>query len=253
MPAFAGLNKQQTHSWKFGPGSSNTAHCDYWLPHATLKGHIMHLNLSRFPLLAALLSSFVYANTEIINFSAPQYPTPLRATSNWPVLSRSLAEGAFNISGAPYGVSLQEACQSALHAQRPTRAMCPYELWLVLDLSDRKWASFSKFTLRASWPASFPADIDIKLHDSDTLIESFPEPCPCQLRMAWMNTDPTCSGVLDLEPLYFGVLPASLAPTVAFVVAVVVLCGLWLPRINGFISRAAQQAKTEVASKHKHD
>lgn len=60
-----------------------------------------------------------------------------------------------------------------------------------------------------------------------------------------------------LEPLYFGVVPASVVPIVAFLVPVV-LCAAWVvaPFVNAQLARVADQARKEIvlmkAAKRKH-
>lgn len=50
-----------------------------------------------------------------------------------------------------------------------------------------------------------------------------------------------------LEPLYLGVLPASMAPIVAFVVPLITLAAFILaPKVNHYLSRIAEQVRREM-------
>ena len=56
-----------------------------------------------------------------------------------------------------------------------------------------------------------------------------------------------------VEPLYLGVLPASLVPTLAFLFAVVTVAGtVVLPRVNRVVFAAAEQVKAEIVSARDH-
>lgn len=71
---------------------------------------------------------------------APLY-TPLKSVCN------SEASASKDESGRrPDGRTDIETLAAALHS-------CPHQLWTILDLDSHKWAHFSRFTLRVSWPA----------------------------------------------------------------------------------------------------
>ena len=70
-----------------------------------------------------------------------------------PRLSRDNPEQLFSVLPAPLGAALEDLCEPK---EKETRSFkgCPHELWLELNTNDTTWASYSKFTLRISWPAS---------------------------------------------------------------------------------------------------
>lgn len=52
--------------------------------------------------------------------------------------------------------------------------------------------------------------------------------------------------MLILEPLYFGILPATLVPTVGLLVLVAIMAGLAFPTVNRYIQDIAAQAREEI-------
>lgn len=52
--------------------------------------------------------------------------------------------------------------------------------------------------------------------------------------------------IIVLEPLYFGVLPASVTPVLGFIVFVCALAGLAVPRINRYLQNIATQARQDI-------
>jgi len=107
-----------------------------------------------------------------------------------------------------------------------------------LDLDDEKWASYTFFSLRLSWPASVPADVSVALYTTGST----------RTRVARVTTT---AGVavpilLVLEPAYFGVLPASLVPTLACLVPVL-LTAAWLARwVSVLLEPYARQARADL-------
>ena len=56
---------------------------------------------------------------------------------------------------------------------------------------------------------------------------------------------------LRLEPLYLGVVPASVVPVVLFLLPVVFITGYFMaPRIHGYMASVALDAKAELAREH---
>jgi len=133
------------------------------------------------------------------------------------------------------------------------RCDCPHELWLALDLDgdlvrdrdnfdgnredDRAWKwkghSYDRFTLRVSWPASHPVQVELSLHRPRLASSSAPSVRMSRLHFARIRI--TQEGirvpnqveeqgtqdekdeegvplVVFLEPLVLGVLPASVLP-----------------------------------------
>ena len=59
--------------------------------------------------------------------------------------------------------------------------------------------------------------------------------------------------IVLVEPLYLGVLPTSLVPTLAFLLAVVTAADfVVLPRVNRIVFAAAEQVKVEIVSARDH-
>jgi hypothetical protein len=52
--------------------------------------------------------------------------------------------------------------------------------------------------------------------------------------------------ILKLEPLYFGLLPASILPFVFVLGAVLLVASLGVPRIHRYLQRIALQARKEI-------
>lgn len=52
--------------------------------------------------------------------------------------------------------------------------------------------------------------------------------------------------MLILEPLYFGILPATLLPTVGLLILVVIVTGLAFPMVNRHLQAIAAQVREEI-------
>ncbi|KAI0036117.1 hypothetical protein K488DRAFT_82383 [Vararia minispora EC-137] len=202
----------------------------------------MRLASARHVALSLLTLSLAYstlANTEIINFRAPEpsVSTFQPAPSAWPTLDARNSELPFVLNPAPLGTPLLAVCE---HDEPPIEA-CENELWAVLDLDDVRWAKFGAFTLRASIPASHPADFLLEVYTPEDIQRrlSFehsvvPSSSPprrtlyARIRASHTGVAPSPASVpppaipfrLALEPLYFGAVPASTVPIGAFVVFV---------------------------------
>ncbi|KAK7695223.1 hypothetical protein QCA50_002413 [Cerrena zonata] len=185
--------------------------------------------------------TLVAANTEIVNIVA-QTNTGVNLNSpyeeRWPKFTPDKAEQLLHILPAPYGSDLRSVCEDS-------KLPCLSETWVALDLDSTSWRSFSKFTLRLSWPASSPADFRIDTYSpNDTMThltskehrfplataEAAPEQVeqPHMTRRLYARIRAVSTGlrrpsshqdrvdpmqyILLLEPLYLGVLPASVVP-----------------------------------------
>ncbi|KAJ6623124.1 hypothetical protein B0H10DRAFT_1718127, partial [Mycena sp. CBHHK59/15] len=164
----------------------------------------------------------VLANTEITNFAASEsadvaLPQALQwHTAEWTVVP------------APLHTPLDAVCPittgGAHHA-------CVHELWLDLDLAHPNYAHYTSFTLRLSWPAYTPTDFRLEILDPPAVaaLLRLPPSTGAQTRRKYARiravdtgvlTPPaapralnvTVAFVLTLEPLYLGVLPATLVP-----------------------------------------
>jgi hypothetical protein len=52
--------------------------------------------------------------------------------------------------------------------------------------------------------------------------------------------------MLILEPLYFGILPATLLPTVGLLILVATVAGLAVPTVNRYLQAIAAQVREEI-------
>jgi len=228
-------------------------------------------------LIGLFSAAVVCANTEIVNFEAREsHDIALPPELQWPTLHHGEAKKLWRLQPGPLGTHLEDVCETAAYPAKT----CPHELWLVLDLDDAKWRAYSKFTLRISWPASSPADFAIAIYSADTLqtlfrsgnssarqiIASPPSlarrqfarirlvdtgirtPSSASSNTEQAHPDPIPFIVL-LEPLCFGVLPASVAGILMFLVALLSFTAVAVvPVINRYISTAAEDARTELAN-----
>ncbi|EED80347.1 predicted protein [Postia placenta Mad-698-R] len=241
--------------------------------------------------------SAVCANTEIVNFDAVEsvarVPLPI---SDWTRLHPSNPERILHVQPAPLYTEPAHICAYDVRGDENADPGCPHEIWLVLDVdgSDHKWSRYARFTLRISWPAWAPTNFFINIYSSDsvhdvmslhaktsTQIIANPEPMPtdiptgesrsvsrtmfAHIRLVDTGVRPPAAAapaepvpfVVLLEPLYFGVVPASVVPIIAFLVPVV-LCAAWVvaPFVNAQLARVADQARKEIvlmkAAKRKH-
>lgn len=209
-------------------------------------------------------------NTEIVNFEATKSPeVALPHIKSFPVLTIGQAEQAFHVSPAAHSVE---------HAGRGNFSLgLSHELWLVLDLDANDWLPFSKFTLRISWPACSPADFSVDVYAPEDFANLFlghnvsqesamfmtrqkiahitlhdsaiftPSSSPPILHAEPQLPDPVPFIVL-LEPLYLGVLPASVLPVVGLLTAVIAFAALAvLPLAQRWIFAVARQVPVELA------
>ncbi|KAK0234237.1 hypothetical protein IW262DRAFT_1291106 [Armillaria fumosa] len=203
-------------------------------------------------LLLLYLSVLAFANTEIANFYASSdVQAPVAVGKEWAALSASENQRQYEIIPAPLGTPLTAVCPSS---------PCRHELWLKLDLSNDDWQQFTKFTLRISWAAYDPADFLIDIIDGDAISSGKSTDPPTRLKYArirLVDTGVVTPGIsvdrptavpftVILEPLYFGVLPASVVPTLYFLIAVVLLAATALPWINAYLEGYALKARREI-------
>lgn len=79
-------------------------------------------------------------------------------------LDANASERDFQIVPAPLGVPLDQVCRrSSEELESRLSRRCEHETWVRLDLDDKAWTSFSKFTLRLSWPAFVSEKVSIPL------------------------------------------------------------------------------------------
>ncbi|GLB43550.1 hypothetical protein LshimejAT787_1400620 [Lyophyllum shimeji] len=228
-------------------------------------------------ILSSLLFCFslrVLANTEIVNFRISEaQDLELSITNEWPKLNHTHNASEWNILPATLGTPLGRVCEDKPHRTSDSNGhACPHELWVVLDLT-RDWNIHSSFTLRLSRPASYPADFSIQIYDPKSLSAHFgiqPQPRHARssrqarhryARIRAVNTGvltPTPESqtkpavpvpipfILVLERLYFGVLPPSIIPVLAFIVFAC-LAAVWVvPKIVKHLEGIAMQAEKEL-------
>ncbi|KAF4573552.1 hypothetical protein EYR36_008070 [Pleurotus pulmonarius] len=247
----------------------------------------------------AILLPLVVANTEIVNFGldtgaedAPAVLLP-EFVSWWPTLRFESNEGLWNITPAPVGTPMHSVRGPPFSAQTgssdglssKSTPDSPFsggeyqqELWLALDLSAEAWKRYTKFTLRLSWPASSPADFDLRIYDAQGLRNALGDRVPptheqnvkvSPARARYARVRAVSTGVftpkspssasskqrtsvpfaLILEPLYFGVLPISLASTLLLMVPVVASAIILVPRIIAHFEGIVSGARREHSAK----
>jgi len=96
---------------------------------------------------------------------------------------------------------------------------------LVVAVDTHGWSSNS-FTLRASYSAAYPFDIDIQLDKDNGLARitatSYGLPIPGK------RLPDLVPIVLTLECLYWGVLPATILPTIIFLLVACSIAAYWI-------------------------
>ena len=122
-----------------------------------------------------------------------------------------------------------------------------------------------------------PADFDIEVKSAEALFSELPEDVRgsdvgvhARTRLMYARVRVVDAGVrtpiadgsheratpepvpfiVVLEPLYFGVLPASVLPTVAFLGVVIVIAAYWVvPPAQGYLCAVADEVRKEVVVK----
>ncbi|KAG1813944.1 uncharacterized protein BJ212DRAFT_1274970 [Suillus subaureus] len=240
------------------------------------------------PLIVLFICQEVIANTEIINFlAAEERNVDFSSTTvdSWPILNYKNNQGHWNVDPALLDTPLQQVCESETGINPANPFSCLHELWITLDLDDENWMSYSKFTLRLSWPASSPADFLLEIYSPEAILTrlsrlphqsaiddaSITTPHLSRTGLSTVTTrlkyarirvvdtgirTPTpdfhasdvqaIPFILILEQLYFGVLPASLLPTVCFLIAVLSCAALATPWILSYLDHFIKQARQEL-------
>ncbi|KIO07025.1 hypothetical protein M404DRAFT_137399 [Pisolithus tinctorius Marx 270] len=215
------------------------------------------------------LCNGVAANTEIINFiSDLQRSVELPQVGNWATLNSSHNERRWAIQPAPLGTPLREVCEADKEITPTSPSTCPHELWVRLNLDDTIWRSYRAFTLRLSWAASTPADFLIELYSPETgppfpitrtkyarirVVDTGVPTPQIQLgrpnpRLSDQVVEPNVHFILILEPLYWGVLPASQLPTVCFLIPVLLAAAMAVPRVLAYLDPFVLQAREDMVS-----
>ncbi|KAF8844149.1 hypothetical protein BDN67DRAFT_963247 [Paxillus ammoniavirescens] len=249
----------------------------------------------------------VAANTEIINFLPSREHTvdlPSAVVGNWSNLHHFDNERQWALQPAALHTPLHQVCEiddkTAL-SERPFS--CPHELWVILDLDDKKWESYTTFTLRLSWAASTPADFSIEIYPPEAVQDRLSKRHQISARPNSTHPHPRSSshtsqqspttrskyarirvvdtGVLTpgarpqvprtssdapanlavepepdsvpfiviLEPLYLGVLPASLLPTVCFLIPILLVAAMSVPFAIAYLDTFVRQVREDLTRK----
>ncbi|KAI8981314.1 hypothetical protein BD414DRAFT_492297 [Trametes punicea] len=214
------------------------------------------------------------ANTEIVNFEASYSPDVFVPQGlDWPVLGPSNPETLLRVLPAPLDTPVSVVCEPIFEQ---SLGKCDHEAWLRFDLDSPAWASYSKFTLRISWPAMHPADFFIELYSPDALVaiadgaQGPGNSCTSDARLirqkfarirlvhggvftpSLENRHRTIEPVpfiVVVEPLYLGFLPASLVPTLIFLSGLVMVTGyVVVPRVNKLLFAVAEEVRAETSA-----
>ncbi|KAJ3739779.1 hypothetical protein DFH05DRAFT_1406710 [Lentinula detonsa] len=222
-------------------------------------------------LLYSLLFLFlplVLANTEIVNFEASeQRGAHVAGAHDWHVLSPGANEKPFTVLPAPLGTRMNSVCSAPQDLLSKTPD-CAHEVWIKLDLDYANWKPYTKFTLRISWPGSSPADFGINILNPEATSSRFtgtPMTPPALTRVKFARIRVLDTGVISplsgvtevrpvpfivtLEPLYLGVIPASIIPFLWTLLPVLVISAFLVPYANAYLQSVAADAKREIAGK----
>ncbi|KAI0694898.1 hypothetical protein BC835DRAFT_1274129 [Cytidiella melzeri] len=226
-------------------------------------------------LFVAISNRTVLANTEIVNIVATQadgasFPQAL----GWLVLSSSSAEHMLRAQPAPLNTPSESICISR------GDSACRHEMWAVLELDSHGWTTFGKFTLRVSWPAFHPTDFFIQTYSPQEAAVIFggselPQPTYTAVHktrrqyarillvdtgtrvLSKANTTAEATPfMIILEPLYLTVLPASVVPTLLFLMPLVLVASLFVvPRVHRYLYDIAKEVRSEgmLRESRKHD
>ncbi|KAJ6486181.1 hypothetical protein C8R47DRAFT_979934 [Mycena vitilis] len=215
----------------------------------------------RLLLLAAILAPHgALANTEIVNFGAPERTDALVLRGQAPTL-RPRTSTHWTLARAPLGTPPSAICPSS------PGEPCPYEMWFALDLPETGAAGvYERLTLRLSWAASTPTHFTLDVLDPRPAAALFlvpPEIGAPPTRRKYARVRAVDEGVrtpgpifpegvefiLTLEPLLLGALPASLLPfllVAGAVLAAIAFPGGVLTRVQRYVEGLAQEARREV-------
>ncbi|KIY49101.1 hypothetical protein FISHEDRAFT_42090, partial [Fistulina hepatica ATCC 64428] len=147
---------------------------------------------------------------------------------------------------------------------------CPHETWTKLSLDHPVWLSLRKFTLRASWPASYPVDVFLDIFDPEAAsthlqeqqYEASQTSDMKQTRNKYARTRLVNIGVpvpgrhvedapvpfmLILEPLHLGILPESVIPTLIFGICVLSLTSYFVvPWVQRYLESVVRDYRREL-------
>ncbi|KZT27500.1 hypothetical protein NEOLEDRAFT_90272 [Neolentinus lepideus HHB14362 ss-1] len=220
----------------------------------------------------------VSANTEIVNFEATSVEDVyiLESSDKW--LHLRPEKNELQLSIRPLSSESQWAEELAVRQPNNTRpaehlkATLPGELWIALDLDHEKWRAYSRFTLRISWPASYPTDFRIII-DSPPPFATLASPAEASstrilpsTRMKFAHIILTHTGirpathfdsstkmtlepvpfVIVLEPLYLGVIPASVTPILIFLIPLIGLASLAAGYVWAYLDTLAGQVVQDI-------
>ncbi|PPR02351.1 hypothetical protein CVT24_011695 [Panaeolus cyanescens] len=210
------------------------------------------------------------ADTEIRNFALTESPSvALPHTANWLVLSHAKQSMYLNVTSAQNVSQFEQSNCAGFGQLRLTdeEHVCPHELWVVLDTEAPKWSGYTKFTLRASWPAYQPTNVFMDIFDPVELTNSASRADATSMttrnkyaRLRFVHTgvlspshasdDDTARYLVSLhlilEPLLFGVLPQSVLPVVISIL-VILACGIPISRrISDYLQKVANKASSEL-------
>ncbi|KAJ8472800.1 hypothetical protein ONZ45_g16525 [Pleurotus djamor] len=226
------------------------------------------------------------ANTEIRKFQVDAIDDPVSvvlpaSVSQWLSLDFPYSEKELTLLPARFGTFLSSVCETKVDATKPTVNSpygCPHELFLVLNLDANAWRKYDAYTLRLSWPASYPAEFDIQILSASMLselLESNPNHTwhgnpqkvfKISTRTRYARIRVVDTGVvtpkrqlpsplpsvvpftLILEPLYLGFLPASVMPTLLLMLPVAASAFIIVPRLLPWFESLAQDAMQETKS-----
>ncbi|KAE9393778.1 hypothetical protein BT96DRAFT_772456, partial [Gymnopus androsaceus JB14] len=163
------------------------------------------------------------------------------------ILNPKANEKRFDVIPAPLGTPVIGVCSSTagLLSKVPN---CPHEIWIKLDLDEGDWKTYEKFSLRVSWPGSSPAKFHINILNSEATASRFAGKAItpqrrtrvkfARIRVVDIGVVSPMSGltqtlsipfIVTLDPLYFGVIPASLIPFLWVLLPVLLVSVLIVP------------------------
>ncbi|KAI3621630.1 hypothetical protein WG66_009451 [Moniliophthora roreri] len=217
--------------------------------------------------ISLILTSLCIGNTEIVNFDAYSANDADVLVSNaWSSFNLRTSEQHAEIIPAPLNTPLAAVCSSPEDLVS-TVPSCPNEIWFKLNLDDDEWRTFSKFTFRVSWAASYPVDFAISILDPEAVAARFPtnssqkdSPSTTRTKYARVRSvdigvaarsnghhgAPKVPFIVSVEPLHFGFVPESVIPLLqAFVPLLIGL--LWaVPKVLRYVGSVADEARKEV-------
>ncbi|KAF9444888.1 hypothetical protein P691DRAFT_735836, partial [Macrolepiota fuliginosa MF-IS2] len=210
------------------------------------------LSLISVPVLLLLsLIPCAQGNTEIVNFAATVAESP-EMVLPWTQLNTTNREASLSITPV----------------LDPTEVWPRSGIWLTLDLDDPGWSSYNKFTLRASWPASHPCDIYIKIFDPQHVASQLlsnrplhptrrkyahvyvintgvPTPSSTGEDMTWLRREPV-PVTLILEPLLLGVVPQSVVLVITLLSVAVAMVIMIIPTAVRYYDTIAAPFKQDL-------